>query len=107
MSAPLSVQFHAVDALAGELATLAAQLAEEPPLCRAAAASYATALGGEAGRSAADAATAWAALTGLLAERCAATAGRLHAAVLSYRALDAGLADAVLPGRPGAAARPR
>lgn len=107
MSAPLSVQFDAVDALAGELAALAAQLAEEPPLCRTAAASFATALGGEAGRCAADAATAWAALTGLLAERCAATAGTLRAAVLSYRALDAGLAAAVLPGRSGAAARPR
>jgi hypothetical protein len=103
----LSVSFDAVDALAGELASLAEQLAEDPPLCRTAAVSFATALGGEAGRSAAAAATAWAELTGLLAERCAATAGTLHAAVASYRALDGGLGAAVLPGRPGVAARPR
>ena len=107
MSAPLSVQFDAVVALADELAALAAQLAEEPPLCRTAAASFATALGGDAGRSASDAATAWAGLTAVLADRCAATAGTLRAAVASYRALDGELATAVLPGSVGAAARPR
>jgi hypothetical protein len=103
----LSVQLDVVDALADELAALAAQLAEEPPLCRTAAASFATALGEDAGRRAADAATAWAGLTGLLADRCAATAGTLHAAVASSRVLDSELAAAVLPGRTGVAARPR
>jgi hypothetical protein len=107
VSAPLSVRFDAVDALADELAALAAQLAEEPALCRTAAASFAAALGGDAGSQAAAAATAWAGLTGGLADRCAATAGTLHAAVASYRAMDQELAAAVLPGRTGAAARPR
>ena len=105
MSAPLSVDLDAVDALADELAALAAQLAEDPPLCRAAAASFASAVAGDAGRRASDAATAWAALTSILADRCAATAGTLRAAVASYRAVDSGLAAAVLPGR--SAAQPR
>jgi hypothetical protein len=108
VSAPLSVQFDAVDALADELAVLAAQLAEEPPLCRTAAASFATALGDQVGGGASEASTAWAGLTGVLADRCAAMAGTLHAAVASYRALDGGLACAVLPGGPaGAVPRPR
>jgi hypothetical protein len=104
MPAPLSVGLDAVDALADELATLAAQLAEEPPLCRTAAASLRTALGEDVGWRAGAAATAWSSLTGLLAEECAAMAGTLHAAVDSYRALDGELAQAVLPG--GAAGIP-
>jgi ABC-type uncharacterized transport system YnjBCD ATPase subunit len=105
MSTQLSVHLDAVDALADELTALADQLAEDPPLCRAAATSYATALGGEAGRRASDAAIAWAGLTSVLADRCAATAGALRAAVASYRALDDGLATVLSPG--GLAARPR
>jgi hypothetical protein len=107
MTAPLSVRFAAVDALADELAALAAQLAEEQPLCRTAAACLRTGLVGDVGWRAGAAATAWGTLTGLLAGECAAMAGTLHAAVASYRALDGELAQAVLPGRVGAVAVPR
>jgi hypothetical protein len=107
MSAPLSIRFPDVGDLADELAALAGQLAEEQPLCRTAAASLETALGGDIGGRAAAAATAWGDLTGVLADRCAAMAGTLRAAVASYRAVDGVLAEAVLPGRVGAAALPR
>ena len=107
MSAPVSIRFDAVDALADELAALAAQLAEEQPLCRSAAACLQTGLDGDVGWRAGAAATAWGTLTGLLAGECAAMAGTLHAAVASYRAVDGELAQAVLPGRVGAVPVPR
>src|SRR4051794_28814575 len=107
MSAPLSVRFDAVEALAGELAALAVQLAEEQPRCRAAAASLDTALGSDVGWRAGATATAWGTLTGVLAEECAAVAATLRAAAASYRSLDADVARAVLPGCVGAVAVPR
>jgi hypothetical protein len=107
MSAPVSIRYSAVEGLAGELAALAAQLAEEPPRCRAAAASARTAVDGDVGWRAGAAMTAWGSLTGLLAEQCAGLAGTLRAAVASYRAVDWTLADAVRPGRVGATPVPR
>jgi|tagenome__1003787_1003787.scaffolds.fasta_scaffold20345781_1 hypothetical protein len=107
MPAPISVGFDAVDALADELAALAAQLAEERPLCLTAAASLRSALTGDVGWRAGAAATAWGSLTEVLAEECAAMAGTLHAAVASYRSLDGDLARAVRPGGAGGVPVPR
>jgi hypothetical protein len=106
MSAPITVQLDAVAALADELSRLAAQLAEEPPLCRLAAASLGTALGDGPGEAAA-AATAWAGLAEILAEECAATAQTLAGAVAAYRSTDAELARALMPGTVGGLPVPR
>jgi hypothetical protein len=107
MSAPLSVQYDAVEALADELAALATQLAEEQPLCRTAAASLRAALLGDVGWRSGAAAAAWGSLMGLIAQECEAMAATLHAAVDSYRTIDAGIARSVLPGRARAGAGPR
>jgi hypothetical protein len=106
MSTPITVQLDAVVALADELSLLATQLAEEPPLCRLAAASLRTGLGGGLGEAAA-AATAWGGLAEVLAEECAATARTLAGAVAAYRAADAELARALLPGTIGGVPVPR
>jgi hypothetical protein len=107
MSAPITVQFDAVTALADELSLLATRLAEESPLCRVAGASLRAALGNGAGDTAAAAATAWGGLAEVLAEECAATARTLADAVAAYRALDAELARELLPGTIGGVPVPR
>jgi hypothetical protein len=107
MPALITGQLDAVAALADELSLLAARLAEEPPVCRTAAATLATALDDAVGELAAAAATAWGAVAEVLADECAATAHTLHAAVAAYRSADAGLAGALVPQRTGAAAQPR
>jgi hypothetical protein len=111
MSALVTIQLQAVDALADELAGLAGELGTEAPRCRTAAAEL-RGLGDVAGWEAGAGATAWAALLDLLAQQCASTAATLRAAVAAYRAVDAALAEAVLPaavlpGRVGAVAVPR
>jgi hypothetical protein len=88
----ITVQLDATAALADELALLAAQLADEQPLCRGAAAALAVALDGEAGVRAAQCAAGWAELVGVLAERCAVTGRALGAAVDDYRSAEAGRA---------------
>ena len=107
MSAPITVQLDAVAALADELSLLAAQLAEEPSLCRVAAASLRTALGDGVGEAAAATAIAWGDLAEVLAEECAATARTLSGAVAAYRAADEALARALLPGTIGGVPVPR
>jgi hypothetical protein len=106
MSTPISVQLDTVVALADELSLLAAQLAEEPPLCRLAAASLRTGLEDGLGE-AASAATAWGGLAEILAEECAATARTLAAAAAAYRSADAQLAQAMTPGTIGGVPVPR
>ena len=91
----ISVQLDAVQALAAELAVLSSQLADDAALCRSGAASLIQALAWDAGWAAGSAATAWATLTGIVAGRTEALAGPLVAAVASYRAADAELADDV------------
>jgi uncharacterized protein YukE len=101
----LSIQLGAVDAVADELAGLAARLAGELPGCRAAAAQLRAALPGEAGDRAGAAAGEWAALAAVLAERCGSTARTLAAAVEAYRAQDAQLAAGLGAARPGSGPR--
>jgi hypothetical protein len=99
----ITVQLDATAALADELALLAAQLADEQPLCRGAAGDLRAALDGGTGVLAAGCATGWAELTGVLAQRCAVTGRALGAAVDAYRDAEAlraaGIAAAGRPGR--------
>jgi hypothetical protein len=107
MSSIISVQLDAVAALAAELTALAAELDDEAALCRSTASSFASALPGENGWAAADAATAWSGLTAVVAERGRAVAATLAAAVDSYRAIDTALAGRIEPRRAGDMAMPR
>jgi hypothetical protein len=91
----ISVQLDAVQALAAELAVLSSQLADDAALCRSGAASLIQALARDAGWAAGSAATGWATLTGIVADRTDAVAGTLVTAVASYRAADAELAGDV------------
>ncbi|MCW2633832.1 MAG: hypothetical protein JWQ99_199 [Blastococcus sp.] len=92
-----SVRPGALEALAAELAALAGDLSEDGALCRSAATSLATALGGDEGWSARAAATAWAALAEVVAARAGAVAGTLVAAVAAYRSVDQALAEQIGP----------
>jgi hypothetical protein len=85
----ITVELDATAALAAELALLAAQLTDEQPLCRGAAAALLAALEGEAGVLAAGCAASWAELVGVLAERCAVTGRALGQAVGAYREAEA------------------
>jgi hypothetical protein len=98
-----SVRLDAVDALAAELAALAGDLSEDGALCRSAATSLVSALGGDEGWSAGAAATAWAVLAEVVAARAGAVAGTLVAAVVAYRSADQALAEqiAAAPNAPG------
>ena len=98
MSAVITVQLDAVEALAAELAGLAGRLSDDARLCTSTAASFATALGGDDGWRARATATDWALLTEVLAEGAGALATTLRGAVAAYRAADAGLAGAIDPG---------
>jgi hypothetical protein len=103
MSALISVQLDAVEELAAELATLAVALAHEGPLCTATAGSLATALGGREGFSALSAGSGWPHLVDSLAGRARTISTTLSAAVVGYRALDAGTAQRIA-GRVGVTA---
>jgi hypothetical protein len=103
----ISVQLDAVEALAGELAALAAELADDAGLCRSTAASLTAALGGEEGWTAGAAAIAWASLEGFVAARTGALAATLVDAVAAYRAEDAVLSERLGSGRLDAVPVPR
>jgi hypothetical protein len=100
MSSVISVQLDEVSDLAGELAALSAELDERARLCRDAATMLVDALGGTEGWRAGATATAWSSLVGLVAERTGAAAASLLAAVATYRAVDAAVADRMCPADP-------
>jgi hypothetical protein len=89
-----------LQALADELATLAAALTEDVERARSAAACFPEALGGQEGWTAGATATSWAGLYEVMAARTRALAGTLTAAVAAYVAEDAWLARSVGSGRP-------
>ena len=105
MSTTITAQFDAIDALAAELAGLAAELTEEAPLCRSTAVSLGSAVSGATGERAGAAGSSWAAALQLLGQRTGTLAATLSAAVDSYRTADAVLADRVLARRHSPAAR--
>jgi hypothetical protein len=106
VSDTITVQLDAVEQLAGELAGLAAELAEECLLCRPAATGLAGALGATAAADDAGAVgTGWVHLLDTLSAGTAALAGTLGAAVTAYRGHDAGVAARLGAGGPGRAAR--
>jgi hypothetical protein len=98
VSAVITIQLDAVEALAAELAALARALGDDVRLCSSTAGSFAAALAGDDGWRARAAATAWSSLAELLADDAGAMATTLSGAVQSYRAADAGLAGAIDPG---------
>jgi hypothetical protein len=100
-----SIQPEAVEALATELAVLAAELADEAGQVRASAASFPVALGGDEGWHAGATATAWGRLQEMLGARADAIADTLAAAADAYRAEDAALAGRSAPAG-GAGRRP-
>jgi hypothetical protein len=89
-----------VEALAGELVSLAAELTHDVDRARSAAASFPEALGGDEGWSAGATATSWACLFEVLATRTTALAGMLTDAVAAYLAEDAAIAGSLESGRP-------
>jgi hypothetical protein len=100
MSAPpaaptISIQLEAVEALAAELAALSGQLSDDAALCRSTAASLYAALSLDEGWAAGSAATIWAELAGVVADRSRAVARSLADAVAAYRTQDAALASAI------------
>ena len=105
MSGTIAAQFDAIDTLAAELADLAAELAGEAQLCRSTAVSLGTAVSGGAAESAGAAGSGWGTALELLGQQTRALAATLSAAVDSYRAADAALADRVLARRHSTAAR--
>ena len=105
MSVTIAAQFDAIDTLAAELAGLAAELAGEAQLCRSTAVSLGTAVSGGAAESAGAAGSGWGTALELLGQQTRALAATLSAAVDSYRAADADLADRVLAPRHSPAGR--
>jgi uncharacterized protein YukE len=105
VSGTIAAHFDAIDTLAAELAGLAAELAGEAQLCRSTAVSLGTAVSGGAAESAGAAGSGWGTALELLGKQTGALAATLSAAVDSYRAADAALADRVLARRHGTAAR--
>lgn len=87
------IELRAVEDLAGELAALATELADEAHLCRSAAAMFATAADGELAASAAGLGDGWAGLVELMVEGAAAVAESLRAAARQYRMADAEASD--------------
>jgi hypothetical protein len=88
---PVVVDPAALEALGAELAALAAELAGDAEHVRSLATTFPVALGGEEGWAACAAATAWASLKGVLAERARVIAGMLAGASAAYRAHDQAL----------------
>ncbi|HEV7187484.1 MAG TPA: hypothetical protein VGN28_06270 [Blastococcus sp.] len=89
----------ALAALADELSTLAAELTGDVERIRSAAGWFPVALEGHEGWTAGAAATSWALLCDLVADRTRALGEVLTAAVTAYRAEDAALARSLGPGR--------
>jgi hypothetical protein len=104
MSALISVQLDAVQALAADLASLATALAEEVPLCSSTARSVATALAGREGLLAWSAASGWAGLVDAMAGRTGAISTVLSSAVEAYRAADTQLSQRIGAGPVGVTA---
>jgi uncharacterized protein YukE len=105
VSTPIVAEFDVIDALAAELAGLAAELSGDAQLCRSTAVSLGTAVSGGTGERAGAAGAGWAATLELLGREAGALAATLSAAVDSYRMADATLADRVLTRRHSPAAR--
>jgi hypothetical protein len=105
VSTTIAAEFDAIDALAAELAGLAAELSGDAQLCRSTAVSLGTAVSGGTGERAGAAGSGWAVTLELLGRRTGALAATLSAAVDSYRLADATLADRVLARRSAPAAR--
>ena len=105
MCVTIAAQFDAIDTLAAELAGLAAELAGEAQLCRSTAVSLGTAVSGGAAESAGAAGSGWGTALELLGQQTRALASTLSAAVDSYRAAEAALADRVLARRHSTATR--
>ena len=104
MSAPISVQLDAVEALGAELTHLAGDLSEVAGSCAATPNRFQAALPGDTGWQAGVTGAAWAALVALLADRTRAVAATLVAAVADYRATDRDLAAAIaVAAGPGSA----
>jgi hypothetical protein len=102
MSHPLpadsfAIRPQAVEALATELALLAAELADDAEQTLCSASSFPAALGGDEGWDAGAAATACGRLQQVLAARADAIAVTLVAAAEAYRAEDAALAGRSAP----------
>jgi hypothetical protein len=104
MSALISVQLDAVEALAAELAALATALAVEAPLCTSTAGSVSASLGGQEVFLAWSAAAGWTGLVDSLTGRTRAISTTLSNAVEAYRAADTQLAQRIGPGRVGVTA---
>ena len=85
----------AVTAFADELTALAGDLQEDADRCRGVAGSLSRALDGNEGGTAESAATAWAGLGEVLAERTAALARTVAGAVQASLDHDAGLAGSI------------
>jgi hypothetical protein len=105
VSVTIAAEFDAIDALAVELAALAAELTGEARLCRSTAVSLGTAVSGGIGERAGAAGSSWGSALELLGQQTGALAATLSATVDSYRAADAALADQVLARRSTAVAR--
>lgn len=93
--AVVSVRPEAVDGLASELTALATELRTDADLCRVAGGQVSTALEGTPGWTAGAAATAWAGLQDVLADRAAALAQTLAAAGQAYLDHDARTAGGI------------
>ena len=104
---PFTVEPAALEALAAELDALATELAGDAGHSLSLAATFPVGLGGEEGRAACEAATAWASLQEVLADRTRAVAGALAGAADAYRAEDAALSGHLGLGRPAGDRGPR
>jgi hypothetical protein len=96
-----------MEALATELDALAAELTRDAEHTLSLAATFPVALGGEEGWAAGDAATAWASLEEVLADRTRALAGTLVGAAAAYRDEDAALSGHMGRGGPAGYRVPR
>ena len=88
MSSTISVQLDALEALAGELGALAADLADDADRCGSAAGALFASLSQDEALNAAGAAVAWGVLTRAVADAVRAIAATLAAAVTAYRAAE-------------------
>jgi hypothetical protein len=88
MSSIISVQLDALDALAGELATLAGELHEDAERCASAAGALADGLSRDEALDAAWAAGLWASLARAVSDATRAVADALRVAIGAYRAAE-------------------
>lgn len=102
MSAPISdpsagpvltVRPDALTGLAAELTGLAVELSDEVVRCRGAGPSFAVALPGDEGWTAARVATVWGSVLEVVAARAGVLAGTLEGAAAAYRAAEVLRAD--------------